>query len=126
MDRGDWHAIVHGVTKSWTWQLKNNNNNNKIKLSTVVRIGKRSPEWQRLKDKEGESHGSGTKGGLRTRVRTSGKTNSPPGYPNLWRAASGGGEKACKKRSLGQGLLFMCFGLAQPRTSRMYFPLLSK
>ena len=84
MDRGDWHAIVHGVTKSWTWQLKNNNNNNnnnnnKIKLSTVVRIGKRSPEWQRLKDKEGESHDSGTKEGLRTRVRTSGKTNSPPG-----------------------------------------------
>ena len=75
---------------------------------------------------KGKARENRTKEGLRTRVRTSGKTNSPPGYPNLWRAASGGGEKTCKKRSLGQGLLFMCFGLAFPPASRMYFPLLSK
>ena len=34
-----------------------------------------------------------TKEGLRTRVRTSNKRNSPPGLPNLHRAGSGGGEK---------------------------------
>ena len=26
-DRGAWGAIVHGVVKSWTWQLNNKNNN---------------------------------------------------------------------------------------------------
>ena len=42
---------------------------------------------------------NGTKENPRTRVRTSGETNSPPGQPNLNRADSGGGEKAYKKRS---------------------------
>ena len=34
-----------------------------------------------------------TKERSRTGVRTSGKTNSPPGYSNLHRAGSGGGGK---------------------------------
>ena len=33
-----------------------------------------------------------------TRVRTSGKTNSPPGWPNLHRAGSRGRGKKHKKR----------------------------
>ena len=39
-----------------------------------------------------------TKEGLRTRVGTSGETNSPPGQPNLHRAGLGGGEKKHIKR----------------------------
>ena len=30
-------------------------------------------------------------------MRTSGKTNSPPGHPNLHKAGSGGGEKDIKR-----------------------------
>ena len=44
----------------------------------VVRIGKRSPEWQWLKDK-GKALENRTKEGLETGVKTSDKTNSPPG-----------------------------------------------
>ena len=62
----------------------------------VVRIGNRSPKWRWLKDKEGKSLGKQnkgrSKGGLRTRVRTSGRTNSTPGQPNLHRAGPGGGK----------------------------------
>jgi len=50
-------------------------------------------------------------------VRTSGKTNSPPGFPNLHRAGSGGGEKTYKKRSQiepGCGLLFSSLLLGWP------------
>ena len=39
-----------------------------------------------------KAHKSRTKEALRTRVRTSGEANSPPGSPNLHRAGSGGGE----------------------------------
>ena len=40
-----------------------------------------------------------TKEGLRTGVRTSGRTYSTPGQPNLQRAGPGGGGKTYKKRS---------------------------
>ena len=49
----------------------------------VVRIGKKSPNWQWLKDLEGKARENRTKEGPRTRVRTSGKTNNTPGRPNL-------------------------------------------
>ena len=65
----------------------------------VVRIGKRSPKWQWLKTKKGKACENRIKEGLRTRVRTSGKINSPPGQPNLHSAGSRGGEKIYKKRS---------------------------
>ena len=29
-DRGAWHAVVHEVTKSWTWLNSNNNINSKV------------------------------------------------------------------------------------------------
>ena len=45
-----------------------------------------------------------TKEGLRTVVRTSGKTNSPPGQPNLHRAGPGGGRKKHIKRGAKIGL----------------------
>ena len=45
----------------------------------VVRIGNRSPEWPWLKDKEVKSLENRTKEGLKTGVRTSGRTNSTPG-----------------------------------------------
>ena len=43
------------------------------------------------KNKEDKTHKNRTKEGPRTRVRTSGKTKSPPGHPNLHRAGSRGG-----------------------------------
>ena len=67
-----------------------------------------------------------TKEGLRTGVRTSGKTNSPPSWPNLHRAGSGRGEKHIKRRAkigLGASLLL---GSAHPHIWRMYYPLVSK
>ena len=47
------------------------------------------------------AHENRTKEGPRTGVRTSGKTNSPPGQPNLQftQGRLGGGEKTDKKRS---------------------------
>ena len=55
----------------------------------VVRIGKKSPKWWWLKDLEGKAHENRTKEGLRTRVRTSGKTNNTPGWPNLHKTDPG-------------------------------------
>ena len=60
-------------------------------LCYVVRIGKRNPECRWLKDK-GKACENRTKEGLRTGVRTSGRTNSTPGWPNLHRAGPGGGK----------------------------------
>ena len=76
-----------------------------LNMCQVVRIGKRNPEWLWLKDKEGENPQKQKKEGPRTRVRTTGKTNSPPGQPNLHRAGSGGGEKNTQKEEpkLGWG-----------------------
>ena len=57
-------------------------------------------------------------------VKTSGKTNSPPGQPSSHGAGSRGGEKHTKrgaKIELGVSLLFT----ARPHSSRMYFPLLA-
>ena len=65
----------------------------------VDRIGKRSPEWWQLKDKEGKSPLNRTKEGLKTGVKILDKTNSPPGQVNLHRADSGGRRKKHKKRS---------------------------
>ena len=48
---------------------------------------------------KGKARENRTKEGLRTRVRTSGKTNSTPGYPNLQRAGPAGGGKTYKKRN---------------------------
>ena len=45
----------------------------------VVKIGKRSPKWWWLKDKEGKAHENRAKEGPRTTVRTSGEANSSPG-----------------------------------------------
>ena len=40
-----------------------------------------------------KAHKNRTKDGLRTRMRTSGETNSPPGQPDLPRAGSGEEKK---------------------------------
>ena len=72
----------------------------------VVRIGNRSPEWWWLKDKEGKSPQKQNKGLPRTRVRTSGTTNSTPGQPgqpNLHTAGPGGGENI-KRGAKGPGV----------------------
>ena len=45
------------------------------------------------KIRKGKALENRTKEGLRTGVRTSGKTSIPPGQPNLHRVGSGEGEK---------------------------------
>ena len=55
----------------------------------VVRIGKKSPKWRWLKDLEGKARENRTKEGPRTGVRTSGKTNNTPGWPNLHKTGPG-------------------------------------
>ena len=45
------------------------------------------------KTRKGKARENRTKDGRRTRVQTSGKTNSPPDKPNLHKAGPGGGEK---------------------------------
>ena len=45
------------------------------------------------KTKKGKAHENKTKEGQRTGMRTSGETNNPPGYPSLYKAGSGEGEK---------------------------------
>ena len=63
--------------------------------------------------------------GPRTRVRVSGKTNSPPGYPKLHRADLGGGDKCIKEGSLEglRPLFSWSFRSACPHSSRVYYPL---
>ena len=68
---------------------------------------------------------NGTKENLRTRVRTSGETKSPPGYPNLCRAGSGGGERKHIKRGT-KIEPFSSFVSACTHAWRMYFPLVAK
>ena len=58
------------------------------------------------RQERGKDHENRTKEVSRTRVRISGKTNSTPGWPNLHRAGSGGGEKKHKKRSLSSLHIF--------------------
>ena len=89
----------------------------------VVRKGQRSPECQWQKDKEGKSLQKQNKGRLEDWVSTSGKTNSPSGQPNLYRAGSGGGGKCIKRGSLEglRPLSSLSFGLACPQPSRVYY-----
>ena len=78
--------------------------------------------------RKGKACENKTKEGPRTR-RTSGKTNSTSGQPNLYRAGPRGGGKKNKKRSQNWAVtvfLFESFGSACPHASRMYFSLLSK
>ena len=70
-----------------------------------------------------KAHKNRTKVRLRTGVRTSGETNSPPGLPNLHRAGSGEENKHIKRRAIIE--LLSSFGSAHPHALRMYFPLLA-
>ena len=58
------------------------------------------------KTRKGKARENRTKEGLRTGVRTSGRTNSTPGWPNLHRAGPGGG-KNIKRRAKGSGLCLL-------------------
>ena len=46
-----------------------------------------------------KAHENTTKEHPRTRARTSGEANSPPGQPNLHRAGSGEGDRTYEKKS---------------------------
>ena len=50
-----------------------------------------------VKKTKWKAHENRTKECLRIGVRSSGETNSPPGYPGLHRAGSGEGEKTYKE-----------------------------
>ena len=91
---------------------------NRKKESRIV-VAKRQ-----RKEKASENR---TKEGPRTRVRPSGKTNSPPGQPNLHRADSGGGEIKHIKRGAKiepvASLLLASFGLAHSQFSCLENPM---
>ena len=66
------------------------------------------------KRKKGKVRENRTKEGLRTRVRTSGKTNSPPGNP-IYIGQAQGEEKNIKGgANIEPGLLFSLYLLGQP------------
>ena len=75
------------------------------------------------KRQKGKSLQKQNKGRLEDWVSTSGKTNSPSGQPNLYRADSGGGGKCIKRGSLEglRPLSSLSFGLARPQPSRVYY-----
>ena len=104
----------------------------------IVRIGKRSPEWQWLKTRKGKGHENRIKEGPRTGVRTSCRTNSTPGQSNLHSADPEGG-KNIKRGVKGPGVCLFpslvgarslslsplrIFGQACPHASRVYFPII--
>ena len=62
-------------------------------------MGKGVQNGSGKKIRKGKAPENRTKEGPRTRVRTSGKTNSSPDLPNLHRAGPGGGGKTYKKRN---------------------------
>ena len=105
----------------------------RLKLFQMLgRIGKRSPKWRWLKDKEGKARGNRTKEGPRTRVRTSGKTNNTPGWPNLHRTGPGREKhinRGAKSSSLSLSPLLALgrsspgvFGSTCPHALKMDFP----
>ena len=63
---------------------------------------------------------------VRTGVRTSGKTNSLPGWANLQKAGSAGRRQMYKRRKprrIEASLFSLFFGSACPHSSKMYYPL---
>ena len=94
----------------------------------VVRIGKRSPKWQWLKDKERKKALKNvTKENPWTGLRTSGETNTPHflGSPIYIGQAQQGGDKTYKRRKPRQ-IEASPLGLAHPHASRVYYSLLAK
>ena len=71
--------------------------------------------WQQQKTRKGKACKYRTKEGPRTRVRTSGRTNSASGQPNLHRQAQGEEKKTYKKRSQRAG------GLSPMRRGTLLF-----
>ena len=82
------------------------------------------------KTRKGKASENETKEGPRTRVRTSGKTNNTPGWPNLQRTGPGR-DKHMNRRAKASSLALSCvlghsspcvFGSTCPHTSKMDFP----
>ena len=72
----------------------------------VVRIGKRSPKWQWLKDRTGKACESRAEEGPRTGVRASGRRALPP-EPSFRRKGPGGRKKNIKRGAKGSSFLFL-------------------
>ena len=114
----------HQVAKGLEFQLQHQS------FCWVGRTGKRSPKWRWLKDKKGKARTNRTKEGPRTRVRTSGKTNNTPGWPNLHRTGPrrdkhiNRGAKASSPPPppCALGRSSRVFGWTCPHTSKMDFP----
>ena len=113
----------HQVAKVLEFQLQHQS------FCQMGRIGKRSPKWRWLQDKEGKSPRKGNED-LRTGVRTSGKTNNTPGWPNLHRTGPGR-EKHINRGARANSLSLSpmlgrssprVFGLTCPHALKMDFP----
>ena len=76
------------------------------------------------RQRKGKAHENGTKEKPKVGMRTSGETNSPPGYPTLPRAGSGGGGSSYKKRSQDEPPLFLY--VVWPHASTVYYPFLAE
>ena len=91
----------------------------------VVRIGKMSPKWWWLLDKEkGKGRKNGTKGNLWTIMRTSGETNTPPSWLPLFtysRLRVGGRRQVYKNRKPRQ-IEASPLGSVHPHASKVCFP----
>ena len=94
----------------------------------VGRTGKRSPKWWWPQTRKGKARENETKEGPRTRtgVRTSGKTNNTPGWPDLHRTGPGR-EKHINRGARASSLsLSRALGCSSPHLFRSTCPHASK
>ena len=74
--------VAREISKNWASHLLRGE-------CSVGRTGERSPKWRWPQTRKGKAHENETKEGPRTGVRTSGKTNTTPGWPSLHRTGPG-------------------------------------
>ena len=113
-----WASLVAQLVKNlpamWeTWAL-------------LGRTGKRSPKWWWPQTRKGKAHENETKEGPRTGVRTSGKTNNTPGWPNLHRTGPGRDKHTNRGARASSLSLSPALGRSSPGVFRSTCPHASK
>ena len=116
--RYSWASLVAQLVKNlpamWeTWAL-------------LGRTGKRSPKWWWPQTRKGKARENETEEGPRTGVRTSGRANNTPSWPNLHRTGPGR-EKHINRGARASSLsLSRSLGCSSPRVFRSMCPHASK